>query len=70
MITDDPAFAKSECEEILKTTVKGEKKMKDAHDEEEKKKAAEAEAEDDNDDEGMEDVEEVNAFCIFVQWVA
>uniref|UniRef100_F6Z781 Calreticulin n=2 Tax=Ciona intestinalis TaxID=7719 RepID=F6Z781_CIOIN len=43
LMTDDADFAKSECENILSTTVKGEKKMKDAHDEEERKKREEEE---------------------------
>uniref|UniRef100_H2Y8A7 Calreticulin n=1 Tax=Ciona savignyi TaxID=51511 RepID=H2Y8A7_CIOSA len=59
LITDDVAHAKSECEEILSTTVKGEKKMKDAHDEEERKKREEEEkasaAEEVDEDEDAED---------------
>ena len=60
LITDDPAFAKSECENILKTTVKGEKQKKDAFDEEQKKKQEEEAEAEDEDDEGMDEVDEVN----------
>jgi len=70
LITDDPEEAKSEAAEILSTTVKGEKKMKDAHDEEERKKREEEEKaktpdedededEDDEDDDSTGEVDEV-----------
>ncbi|CAK8689641.1 unnamed protein product [Clavelina lepadiformis] len=72
LITDDPELAKTECENILSTTVKGEKKMRDEHEEEEKKKReAEAKENDDNDeddddedDDDMGELEDVNFIYI------
>nr|CAB3227490.1 calreticulin [Phallusia mammillata] len=68
LITDDTKEAKEAAETILSTTVKGEKKMRDAHEEEERKKreeeekakaAEEEDEEEDEDDEESEgDVEE------------
>jgi len=63
LITDDADVAKKECDNILDTTVKGEKKMKEAHEEEERKKADEeaaksSEGDDDEDDDSMGEIDE------------
>merc|ERR1711915_1050202 len=57
MITDDPAAAKKAGEDLWAVTKEGEKKMKDAQDEEERKKADE-EAKKDEDDEDADDLDE------------
>merc|ERR1712198_745227 len=57
MITDDPAEAKAAGEALWAVTKEGEKKMKDAQDEEERKKADE-EAKKDEDDEDADDLDE------------
>merc|ERR1712186_94051 len=59
MITDDPAVAKKQGEDLWAATRDAEKKMKDEQDEEERKKAdAEAKTDADEDDEGLDDIEE------------
>merc|ERR1712130_842893 len=61
IITDDPAEAKKQGEELWAVTKEGEKKMKDEQDEEERKKAEEAKnnpPEEDDDDEDADDLDE------------
>merc|ERR1712233_218237 len=61
LITDDPAEAKKQGEELWAVTKEGEKKMKDEQDEEERKKAEEEAKnnppEDDDDDEDADDLD-------------
>jgi len=63
LITDDADLAKKECDQILNTTVKGEKAMKEKAEEEQKKKEEEeaknaANDDDEEDDENMAEVDE------------
>merc|ERR1712080_687574 len=55
LITDDPAAAKAAGEALWAVTKEGEKKMKDAQDEEER-----AKAEDEDDDEDNEDLDDLD----------
>lgn len=66
LMTDDVSLAKDECDKIMKETVAGEKKMKDAKEEEERKAAeAEAETEDDDEEEDEDEDEIVCRKCFF-----
>merc|ERR1719234_2649144 len=56
LITDDPAVAKKQGEDLWAATRDAEKKMKDEQDEEERKKA-DAEAKDAEDDEDLDDID-------------
>merc|ERR1739844_51932 len=59
IITDDPAAAKTAGEELWAVTKEGEKKMKDAQDEEERKKAdEEAKKDDDAEEDDLDEDEE------------
>lgn len=76
LITDDAQLAKDECDKILKETVAGEKKMKDAK-EEEDRKAAEAAAADEDEEEEEEEEEDVEGedeivrskYITLVSWI-
>merc|ERR1712055_1276675 len=58
IITDDPAAAKKAGEELWAVTKEGEKKMKDAQDEEERKKADEEAKKDEDEAEDLDEDEE------------
>jgi len=64
LITDDPEVAKAECEDIMKTTVKGEIAMREKQEEETRVKEEQAKKDDvdddddDDDDEGLGEVED------------